>query len=305
MALLRHTKPSHLNLVLKIAEVGQLQIAATAVGMSQPAASRVLAELEKNAGAALFKRSAKGMETTALGDAFVRQAHVILAALEGLDSDVARLKTGEAGVVRIGSVTGPAVSTLMPALEAVRARTPDIDVTIEVGPSTELVRGLDEGRFDFVFARVPPSFHSRDLLIHPARTEIVQLLIRDTHPMAGQKNVPASALTDFDWVIQERGSPIRQAVEDAFRMANVPVPTKVTNTSSLLIVLSLLRNSNVISPQANEVANLLSGQELGARLTTIDLTETMKVTPYFIIQHRLKKMPQAAQNFYEEVLQQI
>ena len=296
MAHLRQTKATHLGLILKIAEVGQLQKAASSMAMSQPAASRILADIEKNVGAPLFKRGPKGMEVTPLGMAFVRHARVILSELDGLDKDVQRLKSGQAGEVRIGSVTGPAVSTLMPALEAVRARSPHIDVTIEVGPSVDLVRGLDEGRFDFI---------SRDFLVHPAQEEIVRLIIRDSHPLAGRTNVRLEDLHDYDWVIQERGSPIRLAVEEAFHSAGEPTPPRIINSSSLLIVLAMLESLNVIAPQSKEVASLLSGPILGGHLTTIDLAEKITVSPYYIIRNRFKELPQAAKDFYDEVLLRI
>jgi DNA-binding transcriptional LysR family regulator len=302
MAKVRQSKPNHLGLILKIAEVGQLQIAAAAVAISQPAASRILAEIEKAIGTPLFHRTPKGMEVTPVGEAYVRHARVILSEFDGLEKDVQRLKSGHAGEVRIGSVTGPAVATLIPALAAVRARSPDIDVTIEVGPSIDLVRGLDEGRFDFVFARIPATQDSRDFLVHPARSEIVKLLVRDTHPLVGRTDVPLQDLRDYDWVIQERGSPIRLAVEQTFHRAGVATPTRVINSSSLLIVLSLLESSDAIAPQSKEVASLLSGATLGAHLTTIALSEVITVSPYFIIRNRFKELPQAAENFYDEAL---
>ncbi len=305
MPLLRRTKPNQLRLILKIAEVGQLQIAADALNLSQPAASRSLGELEKYIGAPLFERSSKGMEPTPLGHAFVRHARVIMSEYAGLDSDIQRLKGGQSGEVRIGSVTGPAVGILMPALSAIRATAPDIDITIEVGPSNELVRGLDEGRFDFIFARIPPQQDSRDFLVHPARSEIVRLIVRDSHPLAGVPISSLRQLIEYDWVIQERGSPIRQAVEGAFHAAGVPTPTRVINSSSLLIVQSMLDQGNAIAPQSNEVSTLLTGDTFGPRLTQLDLQQQITVLPYFIIRNRFRELPEAARQFYEEVLTRL
>ena len=305
MPLIRQSKPSHLALILKISETGQLQAAAQAMSMSQPAASRILADLEKSAGAPLFERTPKGMTVTPLGEAYLRHARVILSELDSLSKDVQRLKNGQAGEVRIGSVTGPAVATLLPAIQSMRQKTPHIDLTIEVGPSTELIRGLNEGRFDFIFARIPATQDSRDYLVHPARSEIVKLLIRDTHPVAGRKAVSLCDLTEYDWIIQERGSPIRLAVEDAFHSAAVPTPAHVINSSSLLVVLSLVERTDIIAPLSNEVASLLSGETLGARLKMVDLAQDITVSPYFIIRNRFKELPQAAQQFYEEALLQL
>lgn len=305
MPLIRQSKPSHLALILKISETGQLQAAAQAMSMSQPAASRILADLEKSAGAPLFERTPKGMTVTPLGEAYLRHARVILSELDSLSKDVQRLKNGQAGEVRIGSVTGPAVATLLPAIQSMRQKTPYIDLTIEVGPSTELIRGLNEGRFDFIFARIPATQDSRDYLVHPARSEIVKLLIRDTHPVAGRKAVSLCDLTEYDWIIQERGSPIRLAVEEAFHSAAVPTPPHVINSSSLLVVLSLVERTDIIAPLSNEVASLLSGETLGARLKMVDLAQDITVSPYFIIRNRFKELPPAAQQFYEEALLQL
>ena len=94
MSLARRLKPSHLNLVVKIAETGKLQSAAAALAMSQPAASRLLSEIEAQAGTALFERHAKGMVPTPVGAAFVHHAQSILYGYDSLATEVADLKTG-------------------------------------------------------------------------------------------------------------------------------------------------------------------------------------------------------------------
>ncbi|MCA0044845.1 LysR substrate-binding domain-containing protein [Celeribacter litoreus] len=305
MRLARQIKPTHLDLVLRISEVGQLQVAARALNMTQPAASRILSEIEDRCGALLFKRTPKGMEITPTGEAFVRHARVVLSGLDGLEKEVASLTQGISGEVRIGSVTGPAVGILLPAMAVMRERTPDISLSIEVAPSTDLIRGLDEGRFDFILARVPSTHDGQDLHIHPARSETVRLMVRESHPLAGQSSVPLDALGDYDWVIQERGSPIREAMEQAFYSVGVEVPQRVVHTSSLLMVEALLATSDIIAPQSREVAELLTGPDFGAKLTMIDTATEMTVTPYFVIRNTSREMPSSAKLFYEEILRHL
>lgn len=305
MDLTRRLRPTHLRLFQRIAEMGQLQTAADALGMSQPAASRILAEVEKQAGAPLFFRTPKGMEPTPIGLAVVRHARVVLSELDNLEKEVRNLRAGHAGEVRIGSVTGAAVGILMPVIQQARAASPDLDTTIEVGPSTELVRGLDEGRFDFILSRLPTAQDSRDLLTHPARTEIVRLIVRDSHPLAQRDTISLAETRDFDWVMQERGSPIRDAVEHAFHLDSQPTPDRVINSSSMLVVLQLLATSDAISPQSDEVAALLTGQEFGARLIRLDIRAPMTVTPYFVVRHRSRQLSRAAQAIYEQVLRRL
>ena len=113
--LTRRLKPTHLRLILEIARLRKLQLAAQHVGMTQPAASRILSEIEAQVGAALFIRHRRWMEPTAIGAAFLRHARVVLNELASLETEVRNLNAGLAGSVRVGSVTGPAVGVLVPA----------------------------------------------------------------------------------------------------------------------------------------------------------------------------------------------
>ena len=78
MSFARRLKSIHLRLVLQVALTGKLQAAAEEIALSQPAASRMLAEIEKLVGAALFTRHAKGMVPTPIGEVR-RRLHPIAA----------------------------------------------------------------------------------------------------------------------------------------------------------------------------------------------------------------------------------
>lgn len=305
MDLTKRLKPVHLRLIDEIARRQKLQLAAEALAMSQPAASRMLADVEAETGVPLFTRHPRGMEPTQAGEAFLRHVRVILWELETLQAEVGSIAAGEAGEVRVGAVTGPAMGFLIPALRQVKAESPAIEPTIEVSPSVQLVRGLREGRFDFVIARLPPDQESADFHVYPARSENVSLLVRDSHPLASARHVTLEQTLGYEWVMQERGSPIRQAVEAVFLQTGTPVPRNVSNSSSMLVVLSMLAHEDVISPQSEEVSEILTGQALGARLVALDLAEKITVSPYFILSNRGQQLPRAAERLLQEVLRRL
>ncbi|PCJ07930.1 MAG: transcriptional regulator [Rhodobacteraceae bacterium] len=298
----RKLKPHHLKLMVKISETAKLQFAADSIGMSQPAASRTLAEIETDIGAPLFIRSPKGMYPTPIGEAFVRHAQSILSGFETLESEVEGLGRGEMGEVKVGSVTGPAIRCLVPAILEIKKASPDIETTIEVGPSTEMVRRLEQAHFDFIIARLPHDYDSRAFHILPARSEVVSLLVRDTHPLAQESQVSLDDLSCYDWTIQERGSPIRSAIEEAFATNGTKIPSHITNTSSLVVMLGLLERSNTIAPLAEEVANMLTGPATGANLCTLNLDRKIMVSPYFVIMERGKQLSRAAERLLDAVL---
>ncbi|MBQ2263169.1 MAG: LysR family transcriptional regulator [Loktanella sp.] len=295
-------KPASLRLLLRIAETGKLQLAAELMAMSQPAASRILAEIEAEIGTPLFERLPRGMMPTELGVAVLRRSARILAAFEDMDSEILRLQSGQAGKVRIGAVTGPAVGYIMPALRRIWAQAPDIEATIHVAPSVDLVRGLEERHFDFIIARLPVGYDATDLELTPARSERVALLVRQSHPLAGRQGCGMADLQAHEWVMQERGAPIRQAVENAFGRAGLDLPGRVINSSSLLVALAALATGDAITPQAQEVVDLLTRDQLSMGLVTLDVAPEIMVEPYFIIRHHHHAAPPAAAQVYQHVL---
>lgn len=302
MLSLSRLKPGHLKLLLRIAETGKLQIAADQMAISQPAASRILAEVEADIGAPLFERLPRGMTPTETGRSFLRRISMILSEFEGLEQEMGMIQSGQSGRVRIGAVTGPAVGYVVPAIAHIREQTRNLDVTIHVAPSADLVRGLEERHFDFIIARLPPGYDATDLDLNPARTERVVLLANKQHPLAGRKACALADLRQYEWVMQERGAPIRQAVENTFRTAGLALPDIVSNSSSLLVALTMLSAGNAITPQAQEVAELLGANGIGARLAVLDIAQDINVEPYFIIRHKHHASTAAVMRVYHRVL---
>ena len=85
----------------------------------------------------------------------------------------------------------------------------------------------------------------------------------------------------------------------------MPVPSGITNSSSLLVMLALLENSAVIAPVAEEVAALLTRPGIGARLRRLDVDRPIAVTPYFIIRNRARQFSTAVDRVLTEVLARL
>lgn len=299
---INRVKPKHLELVLKIAETEQLQLAAQATAMSQPAASRILTELEAQFGHAFFVRHPGGMEPTQAGEVFVRHARSVLTELGTLGDEMAHLRSGQAGTVRVGSVTGPAVGHLMPAVQAFLAKAPDVRISVDVAPSATLFRRLEEARYDFILGRAVSRHGAEEFRFHPGRIENVSLMVHRSHPLAGQPVAELATLADFPWVIQEAGSPIREAVEQAFHGAGLAAPHRVLNSSSLLVALAQVAQANAIAPQTEEVMRLLLSDRVGAAFAALQTRQPITVSPYFVIQSARRKLPRAAERLLAEVM---
>jgi DNA-binding transcriptional LysR family regulator len=282
-------KPAQLRLIVEVAQSGQLQIAAAAASMTQPAASRMLAEIERAVGAPLFLRQPKGMELTEIGTVMVRRARAMLREMRSMAAEVQALREGQGGAVRVGAVTGPAVGYLVPAIRAIKREAPDAEITVDVLPSRDLLRQLTAGEMDFALARVLPDFDSREFEIHPMRDEKVALLVRAGHPLARAPRVTFTELTDYEWIMQERGAPIREATLEAFGAVGLAEPGNIVNSPSLLLMIAYLSRSDAIAGMSEEVAQLLTQPPVSAGFAVLTMPREVRVSPYYML--NLKRRP--------------
>ncbi|OWJ79467.1 LysR family transcriptional regulator [Haematobacter genomosp. 1] len=305
MSALLALKLSQFRLIAAIAEHGRLQSAAEALALTQPAASRMLSEIERIVGAPLFERHPRGMAPTLLGRILIRRAQGMMTAMTDLSREVQEMTEGRGGLVRAGAVTGPAVGYVVPAVRKLKALAPDVELRLDVGPSPQLVRGLEAGEYDFVVARLPGDADAAAFEITAGQVEMVHFVVRDGHPLGGAADVPVTALSDHPWIIQERGTPIRLAVERALLRNNATVPADVIATSSLVLMIALLRDSDAIGPMASEVAALLTHGGRASGLTTLKLAMPVIVPPYDVLTIRGRALSPAARRLRSLVTDEI
>lgn len=302
---LLNLRPSQARLITAIAQYRQLQLAASACAMTQPAASRMLAELERQLDMELFTRTPKGMEPTPAGNLLAHHAARITHDLEELATAFDDLRSGHGGSVRVGAVTGPALGLLVPAIQTLKNDTPGVEVLVEVAPSVPLVNALARGDLDFVLARLPAQVDRCEFLIEPARDENVSLLVRDGHPMLERGPVSIGALHGLPWIMQHRGAPIRHAIEAAFNDEGLNTPRDITTTSSLLVIIAMLNDSDAIAPMANEVLDLVLDEPVSANFRRLELNRSVKVEPYLILRSRGRPLPPVAERLLALVRSKI
>lgn len=295
-------KPAQLRLIQQIAEHGQLQLAAETVGMTQPAASRMLAEIEHQVGAALFLRQPKGMEPTEIGRAVLRRARVILREMVSMASDVRALREGFGGTLRVGAVTGPAVGYLVSAIREIKQSAPDADITVDVMPSRELLGHLAAGEMDFVLARILPEFDSQNFNILPMRDEKVTFLTRAGHPLSRAPAVTLTELAGQEWIMQSRGAPIREAALAAFADVGLAEPRNIVNSPSLLLTIAYLAQCDAVAPMSEEVAELLIRPPVSAGFAMLQIPHEIRVSAYYLLDLKRRPLSPLAQRLRERLI---
>lgn len=298
-------KPAHLRLLQQIALHGQLQQAALAVGMSQPAASRMLSEIERNLGAVLFARQPRGMVPTEIGQVVVQRVSAILHEMSRLSQDLRSMRQGLLGTARVGAVTGPAVSLLVSALREVKTQAPQADITVEVLPSRELLHLMEEGVLDFALGRILPEVDRNAYDIYPVSDEQVVFVTRAGHPLAALPQVALHEMLGFDWIMQERGAPIREAAMSAFAELAIDAPQNITNSASMIFTMAYLAQSDAIAPLSAEVAGLICQPAGHSVYRQLVIDQQVRVSPYYLLNLKRRALSPLAQILMDTLKRQV
>ncbi len=293
--LTRGLKLSHLRMMTAFAESAHIGQAAHALGITQPAASRLLAEVEKICGYPVHSRSGRGVELTEVGRALAARASHILRELRDTAREVDALGKGSVGQVAIGAVTSPALNILLPAVREARFAYPNIQIDVAVLPSDILFGQLLEGRLDFIIARIPVGADAGAILAQDLAGEPVELVVRKSHPLAHRPDLTMQDLAPFDWVLPSRGNPLADAVLGRIAHLGYPPPSQRLSTSSFLLTLALLQQSNAIAPLSSAVAAQFAGDQDSA-LVRLKIDLGIAVSPFSILTRKIGQMPLAARN---------
>ena len=292
---------AHWRLIAAIEESGAVSAAAQGLNMSQPAASRMIAEMERLLEAKLCERLPRGVRLTPLGQALARQGRAVLLQIAQAEQEFADIRAGRRGVVSLGAVTAPAIDLAAPAVAEVRALAPGVEVNLKIDNSSALAHDLLAARLDFIIARVPDDLDARlfDSLV--IGVEEAWLVVRRGHPLLGRGPAPIEALGVYDWVMQPRGAPIRRTIDNLFLAANTPPPERFLNTTSLTLAMMIAARSDAIAPLSVEAARFACEGVAPGALAILPTNFTIVVQPYSLIAMRNRALTPEARTVYDVI----
>lgn len=243
-----------LRLVTAIAEVGSMVRAGEAVGMTQPAVSKAVRDLERDLGVKLFKRGNRGVTPTSYGEALVRHAQRVLAQLEHAAEEIDDLAHGAGGRVAIGTLLAASAWLLPKAIARLRAERPRVLVDVVEGTSDRLHLMLLRGDLDMVVGRLSEFRHRAGLRQEPIYSEEIVILARPGHPLARRAELWLPDLEEADWILPPPETTLRRQLEKAFFDAGLDPPRCMVQSVSLLTNRQLLRESDLVGAWPRGVA---------------------------------------------------
>lgn len=192
-------------------------VAAESVGVSASALSQGLAELERRVGVPLFDREGRRRTLRPAAEPVLAHARQVVALTADLASWADRVRTGRTGRLRVGMIDAAAVGHFPETLRRFRTDHDDLDVTLAVAPSAELLDSVEAGDLDMAICVAPASPHSRP------GVELEELLVEPLAVFTPDGRLPRDPTRWGPWVLFSVGSHTRAVIETALRELGAPV----------------------------------------------------------------------------------
>jgi DNA-binding transcriptional LysR family regulator len=235
-----------LNAFMHIAELGSLHAAAEAVGMSQPALSKLVRRLETSLDVRLLERTTRGVALTEFGRVLHRRSKELQQSANDTRSEIADMKAGRSGRLRLGAVPTVVDAVVAPVLgELVESKDP-IAFFTEVQLSSRLLHDLQAGQLDFAIASIPAQVPD-GLSFVPLWQQQTHVVARKGHWML-RRRFTLQDLARQQWMLPPGNIILRTWVETMFTSADLAPPKVWVETdASPAAFATLVRKSDIVT----------------------------------------------------------
>jgi DNA-binding transcriptional LysR family regulator len=189
------------------------------LGISQPAISNLISQLEKHLGFALFTREKKRMHPTPKAEVFFAEVERAFSGIDRLTVMAKDMQSFMTGRVRLVMPQALVISLVPDIVKSFRRIHPRVELAIEYLPSKEAADGVAAHQFDFGVARLPITHPGVEVEIL-MRSESV-CVIPAGHPLASHEAISPLDLKDELLVLQSLRHEARFAINDAFRAVGI------------------------------------------------------------------------------------
>ena len=256
----RRLKLRDLHAFFTAVQRGSMSKAARQLGVSQPAVSEAIADLEQALGVRLLDRGPQGIEPTMYGDALLRRSAAVFDELRQCIRDIEFLADPTAGELRIGCPEAVA-AILPPILESFSREYPRVVLHVDpVNTATLELPGLRERKFDLVVAlllmqRVDDG-QGDDLNVEVLFDDHLVIAAGMRSRWARRRKIDLAELVNEPWILATPDTGPYRIVSEAFRARGLDVPKISLMTLSVHLRTNMVASGHFITTFPSSVARL-------------------------------------------------
>jgi len=298
--LLNRLRMRQVALLLAIDEHRTLRAASAQLGMTQPAGSKMLQELEDALGLPLFERVGNGLQINSAGMRVTEYFRHLHGSMEALNRELHEMRQGSQGKLAVGSIMAASPKRLTQALLVLKKRWPLLAMEIAVDTSDLLLAQLEQGVLEVVIGRPPlpsvPQGNQVPLSFCPIHDETLVVIAACEHPLAKAMRITLGDLREFGWILQPAGSPMRALIEQEFADLHLRFPHGLIETGSMLTTMSLVRQSQMVAVMPQVVAHDYAAHGM---IVVLDCALQRSLSVYGSLVRQDRPLSQVAREFLE------
>lgn len=241
--------------LLAVVEAGSLRQAALALGVSQPALSKTLHDIESTVGRPLFIRSARGLVPTPHGAVVIEHARQSLRAIDALADTLAAVDAGATGRLHVGIIPNLSSDWMRAVAAGLINGAHPLHLQLTEGATDELLHALRSGLLDAALVRITPANAGGDLTWRPLLMQRLKLIVRAGHPLLRLgRRATLRHLLAHPWLLPPAATPTRQRLDQVFLQEGLAPPQTHIETYALPLIESFVVHEACLAAVPHDIA---------------------------------------------------
>jgi DNA-binding transcriptional LysR family regulator len=285
----RRLRLRDLHVFSTVVRLGSMGKAAQALGVTQPAVSEVIADLEHALGVRLFDREPQGVNVTAYGAALERRSLAAFDELKQGIKDIEFLSDPTVGEVRIGCPESISAAILQPIIEEFTLQYPRVVLDLETVNNLSVAQKLRDRQLDVALARDGWPLGNpelvTDLNVETLCEDELVVAVDSRSRWARRRKIDIAELRNENWILTSEDRLNYQVIAKTFAQAGVAMPEVRMKTISVHVRANMVATGRFITTFPRSVIDLYQ-ERFGLKVLPIALCDASWPMKIVTLRHR-------------------
>ena len=284
-------------MIFDVVGTGSVSGAAKRTHVTQPTASMQPKELGEHIGEPLFEVISKKVHLTYAGEQLAKSARVMFDEWQSFEQEIALMKGLTKGRLKVAAVS--TAKYFIPQMLGDFCKThPDIEIAFEVLNRDGVVQRLEQNQDDLYIMSMPPSH--LDIEDEIFMSNPIVIIAAKNHPLTKKKNLELKDLKQEKFIMRERGSGTRMAVDAYFRKKHFSPNIRLELGTNEAVRNSVAANLGIAALSMHSL-----GDSLNREIKVLNLRDFPLSSNWHIVSLQGKKLSPLAVSFKAHLLERL